>query len=70
MLFSSAFRICRLFLVASECFSLFLLVILSLCFVCLGLNFKVKENYVSCRLNFNLASPEIAIPYLFSDMEL
>ena len=48
----------------------FVLMIWSLCFVCLGLNFKVRENYVSCCLNFDLASPEIANPYLFSDMEI
>ena len=48
----------------------FVLMIWSSCFVCLGLNFKVKENYVSCHLNFDLASPEIGNPYLFSDIEM
>ena len=41
------------------------------CFVCLVLNFKVKEKLcISCRLNFGLVWPEIAISYLFSDMEM
>ena len=41
------------------------------CFVCFVLNVKVKEKLcVSCRLNFGLVWPEIAISYLFFDVEM